>query len=87
MLAAFFIFGLPPITEATVPKQQQQYLTIEQQRVLSLREWAQLNAISFGTAKRLFLQGKGPRTIQLSAKRVGVRMIDNFEWQQARLRD
>jgi len=61
-------------------------LTAEEQRVLTLREWANLNSLSFGTAKRIFAEGRGPTTVQLSKRRVGVRMIDNRIWQEARLR-
>jgi predicted DNA-binding transcriptional regulator AlpA len=69
-----------------VPKHEHQHLTTEELRVLTLREWAALNSLSFGTAKRLFAEGKGPKTVQLSARRVGVRMIDARRWQEARVR-
>ena len=62
-------------------------LSIEDQRVLTLREWAKLNSLSFQTAKRMFAEGSGPRTVQLSKRRVGVRVIDNQRWAEARLRD
>jgi len=68
-----------------VPKHEQ--LSIEDQKVLTLREWANLNSLSFQTAKRLFADGKGPTTVQLSARRVGVRVIDNRRWQESRIRD
>ena len=63
-----------------------EHLTTDELKVLTLREWANLNSLSFGTAKRLFAEGRGPRTVQLSARRVGVRMIDNRHWQEERLR-
>ena len=63
-----------------------EHLTAEDQRVLTLKEWAALNGFSFMTGKRLIARGEGPTTIQLSARRVGVRMIDNARWQAARLR-
>ena len=55
-------------------------------KVLTLREWANLNSLSFGTAKRMFAEGRGPKTVQLSHRRVGVRVIDNRIWQEERLR-
>jgi predicted DNA-binding transcriptional regulator AlpA len=61
-------------------------LTTEDLKVLTLREWANLNSLSFATAKRLFADGEGPATIQLSPRRIGIRMIDNRRWQEARLR-
>jgi predicted DNA-binding transcriptional regulator AlpA len=63
-----------------------EHLNAEDQRVLTLKEWARLNGFSFMTGKRLMARGEGPVTIQLSARRVGVRMIDNARWQAARLR-
>jgi hypothetical protein len=65
-----------------------EHLTADDLKVLTKREWAQLNSLSFSTGKRLLAEGppKGPRTIQLSPRRVGVRMIDNRIWQEERLR-
>jgi predicted DNA-binding transcriptional regulator AlpA len=54
--------------------------------VMTLRQFAALNGFSFMTVKRLFKRGEGPITIQLSPKRVGVRMIDARRWQESRLR-
>jgi predicted DNA-binding transcriptional regulator AlpA len=61
-------------------------LTAEQLKVLTLRECAQLNGISWMTLKRLIKAGDGPVIIQLSPKRIGIRVIDNAKWQAARLR-
>jgi predicted DNA-binding transcriptional regulator AlpA len=55
-------------------------------RVLTLQEVADLCGISLATLKRLIADGQGPRTIQLSTRRVGVRVIDYKQWQQDRLR-
>jgi predicted DNA-binding transcriptional regulator AlpA len=67
-----------------VPKHQP--LIAEELRVLTLREWAALCGFSFMTGKRLIARGDGPTTIQLSPRRVGVRVIDHRKWQEARLR-
>jgi predicted DNA-binding transcriptional regulator AlpA len=63
-----------------------EHLSQEDQRVLSLKEWAKLNGFSLMTGKRLIAAGEGPTVIQLSPRRVGVRMVDNARWQAARLR-
>jgi hypothetical protein len=63
-----------------------EHLTADDLRVLTLREWAALNTLSFQTAKRLLADGRGPKTIQLSDRRVGIRVIDNRRWQEARTR-
>jgi hypothetical protein len=61
-------------------------LTQNELKVLTLREWAALNSLSFGTAKRLIADGRGPQTVQLSLRRIGIRVIDAQRWQEARLR-
>ncbi len=63
-----------------------QPLTADELKVLTLHEWAALNTLSFQTAKRILAEGHGPKTVQLSARRIGVRMIDNRIWQEERLR-
>jgi predicted DNA-binding transcriptional regulator AlpA len=53
-------------------------------RVLSLREYAELNGISIATLRRLIRAGEGPMTTRLSARRVGVRDDHGRQWQDAR---
>jgi len=65
---------------------RQEHLTADDLKVLTLREWAALNTLSFQTAKRILASGEGPRVVQLSARRVGIRVIDNARWQEARVR-
>jgi hypothetical protein len=65
---------------------RQEHLTADDLKVLTRKEWAKLNSISFETAKRILASGDGPPVVQLSARRVGIRMIDNRRWQEARLR-
>jgi predicted DNA-binding transcriptional regulator AlpA len=55
-------------------------------RVLTLQEIAALEGVSFATLKRLIAVGLGPKTIQLSVRRVGVRVCDYRAWQEERLR-
>jgi hypothetical protein len=47
-----------------------EHLSHEDQRVLTLKQWAALNGFSFMTAKRLIAAGQGPQIIQLSPRRV-----------------
>jgi predicted DNA-binding transcriptional regulator AlpA len=55
-------------------------------RVLSLKDWCSLNGFSLATGRRLFAQGDGPPVIQLSTRRIGIRVADNKAWQQSRMR-
>jgi hypothetical protein len=63
-----------------------QHLTADDLKVLTRKEWAKLNSLSYGTAKRILASGNGPPVIQLTERRVGIRMIDNRRWQESRLR-
>jgi predicted DNA-binding transcriptional regulator AlpA len=65
---------------------REQHLTQNDLKVLTLKQWAKLTGVSFQTAKRLIAAGDGPRIIQLSTKRIGVRMIDAARWSEQRLR-
>jgi predicted DNA-binding transcriptional regulator AlpA len=55
-------------------------------RVLDLREVANTLGVSFATLKRMNASGTGPKTIRLSPRRLGVRVIDLREWQEQRVR-
>jgi hypothetical protein len=55
-------------------------------KVMTFREWCDLNAISVATGKRLIESGNGPKVIQLSVKRIGIRACDNAAWQESRAR-
>jgi predicted DNA-binding transcriptional regulator AlpA len=54
--------------------------------VLTLNQWCQLNGIGRNTGKRLIKTGDGPAIIQLSPRRIGIRLGDNAAWQAARIR-
>jgi hypothetical protein len=64
-----------------------QHYTADDLKVLTIKQWAALNAISLWSAKKLLREGNGPPLVQLTSRRVGVRVIDNARWQEARLRD
>jgi predicted DNA-binding transcriptional regulator AlpA len=65
----------------------QQELAYRPSRVLTLAQWAALNSISSTTAKRLLAAGQGPKVVQLSERRIGIREADNAAWQAARVRN
>ena len=54
-------------------------------RVLSFKQWCEINGFSRSTGQRLIAAGNGPRFIQLSEKRIGVRVGENRRWQDSRL--
>jgi hypothetical protein len=67
-------------------KQSFEYLNGDGLKVLTVREWCALNGISEASGKRLIRDGKGPATIQLSERRIGIRRVDNARWQESRVR-
>jgi hypothetical protein len=56
-------------------------------QVLSFVEWCRLNRISERTGRRILASPDGPQTVQLSPRRVGIRVADNRAWQHARERE
>jgi hypothetical protein len=58
----------------------------DDRRVMSFAEWCDLNDISVWTGRRLIKAGLGPKILQLSPRRIGVRVADNRAWQQSRER-
>ena len=65
----------------------QEHLTVDDQKILTVKQWAELNAISLWSAKKLMHEGNGPRVVQLGQRRIGIRVIDNARWQEQRIRD
>jgi predicted DNA-binding transcriptional regulator AlpA len=65
--------GGPPLTAAEI-------------QVLNFRQAAALLNISPVTLKRRIKAGDGPRVLQISPARIGFRVIDLREYQEARLR-
>ena len=55
-------------------------------RVLTFRQWCAVNAFSEATGRRLIKAGDGPRVLQLSVRRIGIRESDNAAWQASRVR-
>ena len=55
-------------------------------RVLSLRQWCEVNGISISTGRRIIESGTGPTFLQLSPRRIGVTVAANRAWQESRAR-
>ena len=55
-------------------------------QVLTFFEWIKLNSISPRNGRRILQSGDGPRVVRLSARRIGITIRANREWQQARER-
>jgi len=53
-------------------------------QVLTFPEWCRLNRISERTGYRIIKGPDGPKTVQISARRFGIRVAANREWQRAR---
>jgi predicted DNA-binding transcriptional regulator AlpA len=53
-------------------------------RVVSIREWAQLANVSHRTAKRLLAAGEGPPLLKLSERCRGIRLSDHNAWLASR---
>jgi predicted DNA-binding transcriptional regulator AlpA len=57
---------------------------VHDDRVLTIRQWCQLNSFSKSTGERMLKSGKGPKVTHLSTRRLGIRVGDNRRWQEAR---
>ena len=57
---------------------------IDDDRVLSFRQWCELNGFSRDTGLRLRKSGRGPVFTQLSDRRIGVTVANNRAWQEWR---
>jgi predicted DNA-binding transcriptional regulator AlpA len=72
-------------------RQRQREASIQQRdssrRVMSFRDWCDLNNFSIPTGRRLIASGKGPKITQLGERRIGIREDHNAEWQDSRIRD
>jgi hypothetical protein len=55
-------------------------------QVLTFEEWCLVNAISPRTGRRILSEPGGPEVVQLSARRIGIRVGANRAWQASRVR-
>jgi hypothetical protein len=58
----------------------------DDQRVMTIGQWAVVNNFSLWTGKRLIKAGKGPRITQISDRRIGITVANNRAWQKSRER-
>jgi hypothetical protein len=68
------------------PHRSERDRALADQRVMTLRQWCEVNGFSWWTGQRLIKAGKGPKILQLSPRRIGVTVAANREWQRARER-
>ena len=54
--------------------------------VLTFSEWCRLNTLSERAGRRIIWANGGPKILQLSAHRIGIRVADNRAWQLSRAR-
>jgi len=66
--------------------QQDNQTTSDDDRVLRFADWCRLNSFSIATGRRIVQSGQGPPIIELSARRLGIRVGDNRAWQKTRVR-
>jgi hypothetical protein len=59
---------------------------LDDDRVLSFRQWCELNGFSKDTGLRLRKSGAGPIFTRLSDRRIGVTVGNNRAWQASRSR-
>ena len=55
-------------------------------RVRTVTEWCVINGFSEDTGRRILKSGKGPKVLQLSTHRIGIRDSDNRAWQDGLVR-
>jgi hypothetical protein len=55
-------------------------------RVMTFKAWCDLNGFSIPTGRRIIASGDGPPVLRMSARRIGIRVCDNEDWQESRLR-
>jgi hypothetical protein len=60
--------------------------SLEDDRVLSFRQWCELNGMGLRTGRRILRSGRGPVVTQLTERRIGIRVADNRRWQASRAR-
>jgi hypothetical protein len=58
----------------------------DDQRVMTIGQWCEINGFSIWTGQRLLKAGKGPVITQISDRRIGITVANNRAWQKARER-
>jgi hypothetical protein len=76
-----------PLQEAESRRQQSKRdREADDHRVLSFRQWCELNGFSPATGRRIINAGNGPIITQLSPRRIGITVTNNAAWQESRAR-
>jgi hypothetical protein len=57
---------------------------LDDQRVMTIAQWAQVNGFSVWTGQRLIKAGKGPVVTRISDRRIGITVRSNRAWQESR---
>ena len=65
---------------------QDRDIELNQHQVLSFTDWCCLNGISPATGRRILKSSHGPIVTQLSARRIGITIGANADWQASRAR-
>jgi hypothetical protein len=66
--------------------QQERDRAVDDQRVLTIAQWCEVNGFSLDTGRRLIKASKGPVITQTSDRRIGITVGNNRRWQQSRAR-
>ena len=75
--------ALPPVEQRAASLVHR---TADRDYVMTFAQWCEINGISQPTGRRIFARGDGPPILQLSQRRIGIRMSDNLRWQESRVR-
>jgi hypothetical protein len=75
----------PPVLPKP-PRRKPSGHDLEPDRVLTFKQWCELNGIAARTGRRILAGPSPPRVIQLTDRRIGIRVGDNRRWQESRMR-
>jgi predicted site-specific integrase-resolvase len=67
-------------------RQSERERAFDDQRVMTIPQWCEINGFSWHTGRRLIKAGKGPIITQISDRRIGVTVGNNRAWQKSRER-
>lgn len=74
------------LREAEQRRQLDRERAIDDQRVMTLQTWCEVNGFTIWTGRRLIKAGKGPVITQISDRRIGITVANNRAWQKSRER-
>jgi hypothetical protein len=59
---------------------------LDDDRVMTIPQWCEVNGFSIWTGHRLLKAGRGPTVTQISDRRIGITVANNRKWQKSRER-